>query len=179
MKTEQLNDFVKKMEPFFLGYAACENRLKNENGMELLFLIDWKNKTTVRGLHAKHKHSIGCSFTKSPEKVYQDIRRRLLKNYHADFFETKREKIERTEAEDLNKQKLQALASVIGGQIERHYGHRTAAGHEYVSTDDISIYHTYQGLYEFSLTLDYISAMKLAKILKDFAFVDSKPKGED
>lgn len=42
MKTEQLNEFVKKIEPFFLGYTAEENRLKNSNGMELIFRIDWK-----------------------------------------------------------------------------------------------------------------------------------------
>ncbi len=170
MKTEQLNEFVKKIEPFFLGYTAEENRLKNSNGMELIFRVDWKNKTTVSGLNAKHRHSIGCSFDKPLEKVFKDIRRRLIPAYHADFFENKREKMEQAEAEHSNSQKLKALASVIGGQVERHYGHRGSANSEYVYSESASIYQTYQGNYEFNIVLEYIDAMRLAKILKELDF---------
>lgn len=95
MTNDKINELVKKLEPLFLGYTAYENRLKNENGMEIVFRSDWNNKTKVSGLHCKHNHSIGCSFEKSPEKIFKDIRSRLMPDYHADFFETKREKIER------------------------------------------------------------------------------------
>jgi len=58
-----------------------------------------------------------------------------MPDYHKDFFETKREKIERQEAEEENLLTLKALASVIGGEVEHHYGHRGAAGHEYVISE--------------------------------------------
>ena len=121
MTTEKIIELVKKIEPYFIGYTAEENRLKNSNGMELVFRTDWKDKTTVSGLHARRRHSIGCSFEKPVEKIFKDIRRRLMSDYYADFFENKREKIERTEAEEQEKLKLKALASVIDGSFfKRH-----------------------------------------------------------
>lgn len=172
MTNGKINELVKKLEPLFLGYTAYENRLKNENGMEIVFRSDWNNKTKVSGLHGKHNHSIGCSFEKSPEKISKDIRSRLMPDYHADFFETKREKIERQEIEDSNSQKLKALASVLGGEICNHHGYRNAVGSEYVSAESISIYQTYQGHYEFKINLSYIDAMKLAQDLKKLFVAD-------
>lgn len=166
MMNDKINELVKKIEPLFIGYTAYGNKLKNDNGMELVFRKDWKDKTTVSGLHAKHNHSIGCSFEKSPQKIFKDIRGRLMPDYHKDFFETKREKIERQEAEVENLLKLKALASVIGGEVEHHYGHRGATGNEYVSSEDVSIYPTYQGNYEFKIELSYIDAMRMAELIK-------------
>lgn len=168
MQNDQLPEFVKKLEPFFIGFTAEGNSLKNANGMEICFRVDWKNKTIVSGLHAKHRHSIGCSFEKTPEKIFKDIRRRLFPEYYTDFFKTKKENLEIAEAEEINTQKLKALASVIGGEVSRHYGHRGASGNDYISTENVSIYPTYQGDYEINVTLDYIDAMKIAKHLKDF-----------
>lgn len=172
MTKEKINELVKKLEPLFLGYTASESSLKNDNGMELVFRCDWNNKTTVSGFHAKHRHSIGCSFKKSPEKIFKDIRKRLMPEYHKDFFETKREKIAQQEAEEANLQKLKALASVIGGEICNHYGYRNAVGLEYANTENISIYQTYRGQYEFKINLSYIDAMKLAQILKNLFVAD-------
>lgn len=124
-------------------------------------------KTIVTGLHAKHSHTIGCSFEKSPEKIYKDIRTRLMPEYHKDFFENKREKTERQEAEEENLLKLKALASVVSGELFNHCGYRNAVGHEYVSAGNISIYPTYFGHYEFKIDLSYIDAMRLAHILKN------------
>lgn len=140
--------------------------------MELVFRTDWNNKTTVAGLHAKHCHSIGCSFDKPIEKIFNDIRRRLMPDYHKDFFETKREKIERQEAEESNIQKLKALASVLGGEICNHHGYRNAVGYEYISAENISICQTYHGNYEFKINLSYIDAMKLAQNLKSLFVAD-------
>lgn len=168
MKNDQIIELVKKLEPLFLGFTAHERSLKNDNGMELLFSCDWKNKMTVSGLHAKHSHTIGCSFEKSPEKIFKDIRRRLMSDYHKDFFETKRDKIERQEAEEENLLKLKALASVVGGEVEHHSGYRNAISNEYVSAENVSISPTYRGNYEFKIELTYIDAMRLAQILKNF-----------
>ena len=76
---------VKKLEPFFIGYTANENRLTNSNGMELVFRVSWNNKTTICGVNASRHHSIGCSLEKPVEKIASDIRRRLFKEYHKDF----------------------------------------------------------------------------------------------
>lgn len=35
MTPEQIQNLVKKLEPFSIGFTAVENRLKNSNGMEL------------------------------------------------------------------------------------------------------------------------------------------------
>lgn len=172
MTNDKINELVKKLEPLFLGYKAYENHLKNENGMELVFRSDWNNKTKVSGLHAKHNHSIGCSFEKSPEKIFKDIRSRLMPSYHKDFFETKREKIEQQESEESDSLKLKALASVIGGEICHHYGYRNAIGNQYASTESVTIYPTYDGHYEFKMTLSYIDAMKLAQIIKNLFRAD-------
>lgn len=172
MTNDKINELVKKLEPLFLGYTAHENRLKNDNGMELVFRIDWNRKTKVSGLHAKHCHSIGCSFDKPTEKIFKDIRSRLMPEYHRDFFETKREKIEQQEIDEANLQKLKALASVIGGEICNHHGYRNAVGCEYVSTENISICKTYHGQYEFKINLNYIDAMKMAHNLKNLFVAD-------
>lgn len=172
MTNDKINELVKKLEPLFLGYIAYENRLKNDNGMELVFRTDWNNKTTVSGLHAKHNHSIGCSFEKPIEKIFKDVRNRLMPEYHKDFFEAKRERIERQEAEEADRQKLKALASVIGGEISNHHGYRNAVGHEYVSTESTSIYQTYHGHYELKINLSYIDAMKMAQNLKNLFVAD-------
>lgn len=172
MTNDKINQLVKRLEPLFLGYTAIDNRLKNENGMELVFRSDWKNKTVVSGLHSKHCHSIGCSFNKPIEKIFKDIRNRLMPEYHKDFFETKREKIEAQETDEANIQKLKALASVVGGEICNHYGYRNAVGSEYVSTENISIYQTYHGHYEFKINLNYIDAMKMAQNLKKLFVAD-------
>lgn len=179
MTNEKIHQLVKNLEPLFLGFTAHEDRLKNSNGMELRFHSDWSGKTTVSGLHANHRHSIGCSFEKPIEKIFKDIRRRLMPGYHADFFETKRGKLERAEAEEAAKLKLKALASVIGGNIEHRYGHRSSCGNEYVSAENVSIYPTYRGLYEFNLELGYAEAMKLAEILRDFIAVEMCSQSEN
>lgn len=169
MTNEQISELVKKLEPLFIGFKAYENKLKNENGMELVFRKDWKDKTTISGLNAKHNHSIGSSFEKSPEKIFKDVRNRLMPGYHRDFFETKRERIEREESLAESELKLKALASVIGGELCKHYGHRGAIGNDYVETNNVSIYPTYSGNYEFKIDLNYIDAMKMAQILKNFS----------
>lgn len=167
MTSEKLYEVVRKLEPFFMGYKAHDNMLKNENGMTLVFRISWNNKTTVSGLYAKHNHTIGCSLEKSPEMIFKDIRKRLMPEYHKDFFETKRETIERQEAEEEDLLKLKALASVVGGELSHHYGYRGVAGNEYVSAESVSIYPSYSGHYKFEIELNYIDAMRLAHILKN------------
>ncbi len=178
MTTEQIHALVKKLEPLFIGYSAVENRLRNSNGMELAFKIDWKNQTRVLGLHASKTHSIGCSFEKPVEKIFKDIRRRLLAEYHADFFETKREEIKRSEADEEEKLKMRALASVVNGEIERNYGHRFSGTSEYVNAKNISIYRTYSGRHEFHINLSYFDSMRLAKILHELSFIE-QTKVED
>lgn len=163
MTSNQIDELVKKLEPLFIGYRAKENRLINSNGMELVFRVSWNNKTTVSGLHASRTHSIGCSFEKPIEKIFKDIRRRLMTDYHADFFEAKRQNIERAEAEELDAQKLRALSSVIGGEICRHYGQGT----DCVDSENICIYQSYDGMYKFEIKMDYFDAMKLAHHLKE------------
>ena len=64
MENDQINKLVKNIEPYFFGYTAKENKLKNDSGLELLFQHTWNGKTKVVGLGGKSSHSIGCSFTK-------------------------------------------------------------------------------------------------------------------
>lgn len=174
MTNEEIFEVVKKIEPFFIGYTAIENKLKNSNGMELLFKVDWKDQTTVVGLHAKRRHSIGCSFKKSPDKIFKDIWRRLIPGYHADFFETKRENLERAEEQEAEKLKLMAIASVIDGEICRDYGYRCPSNSGYVRAKNVSIYQTYNGRYEIQLNLSYFDTMKMAQFLKEASFVELK-----
>lgn len=95
-----------------------------------------------------------------------------MPEYHRDFFELKREKNERQEADELNIQKPKALASVIGGEICSQYGNRNALGSEYVSTESASICQTYLGHYEFKISLSYIDAMKMAQTFKNLFAAD-------
>lgn len=130
MTDEKIHELVKKLETYFIGYKANEKTLKNSNGMELWFRSDWKGKTIVSGLHAKSRHSIGCSFEKPIEKIAKDIRKRLMPEYFDDFFTTKKEKIEQTEMMENDSLKLKAVASVIGGEISRNYGHTYSGNSE-------------------------------------------------
>ncbi len=93
MTSDQINDLVNKLEPLFIGYTAKENRLVNSNGMVLVFRICWNNRTTVSGLHASRTHSIGCSFEKPLDKIFKDIRRRLMTDYHVDFLKLNDKKL--------------------------------------------------------------------------------------
>lgn len=179
MTKEQLNEFVKKLEPLFIGYTADESSLKNSNGMELYFCMDWKNKTTVRGLHAKHRHSIGCSFDKPPEKIFKDIRRRLMPDYHTDFFKHKRETQERQEHKAAKDEMLRAIASVIGGEISKNYDYHYSGNSNFVHAENVSIYEHYMAGYELRIKIDYMATMKLAEYLKSSGFIDEKTKEED
>ena len=42
MVKEQIKSLVKKIEPYFLGYLAHGDRLKNDIGMEILFQENWQ-----------------------------------------------------------------------------------------------------------------------------------------
>jgi hypothetical protein len=174
MTHEEIHKLVKNLEPLFIGYTANEDCLKNENGMVLRFRSDWHNKTTVSGLHAKKCHSIGCSFNKPLGKIFKDIRRRLMPDYHADFFENKREKNERAEIDEENLLKLKALASVIEGGIGTHYGYGNSLDNKFVDAENVSIYQTYSRGYEFKINLNYIEAMKLAQYLKEASLINKK-----
>ncbi len=89
MEDDQINELVKKLEPYFFGYTAKENKLKNDSGLEFLFQDIW-GKATVSGLGGKSCHSIGCSFTKPLEKIAKDVKRRLLPAYRDDFLNIKK-----------------------------------------------------------------------------------------
>ncbi len=177
MTQEKIHELVRNLEPFFIGYKADQDRLKNENGMELRFYSDWNNKTTVSGLHAKGRHSIGCSFEKPLEKIFRDVRLRLMPDYHADFFDNRREKIERAELDEANLLKLKALASVIGGEISTQHGYSNALENKFVDAENATIYQTYSRGYEVKIYLDYIDSMKLAQHLKAASFI-KKPSLE-
>ena len=120
MTKEEIFKIVKNLEPYFFGYKAKENKLKNKSGLEFLFQDIW-GKTTVVGLGAKSCHSIGCSFRKPLEKIARDIKRRLLPKYRDDFFENKREQKELKEKEAFDRKKLAALAQASGGRIKSQY----------------------------------------------------------
>lgn len=173
MKDEKIIELVKRLEPFFIGYKAEEDRLKNSNGMELRFSISWHNKPTVSGLHASRSHSIGCSFEKSCDKIFKDIRKRLMPDYHDDFFKHKRAKQEREEAAHEKAEKLRALASVSDGEVCKNYGYSYNSG-SFVSAQNLSVHEDYNGYYNVSIKLRYMDAMKLVKHLKDSQLVDEK-----
>lgn len=172
MTNEKICELVKRLEPLLIGYCAFDNRLKNSNGMELVFRINWKNQTRVAGLHATNHHSIGCSFDKPIEKIAKDIRRRLIPKYYDDFFKTKRENAERAEFEEAERLRLKALAFAINGQICRNYENVYPGNSEYIKTNNASIYQTYNNRYEIRLNLDFSDTIKMAEFLKDFTLVD-------
>ena len=140
MRDEEIFKLVKNLEPYFFGYTAKENRLKNDSGLEFLFQDIW-GKTTVVGLGAKSRHSIGCSFTKPLEKISKDIKRRLLPKYRDDFFENKKEQRELEEKEAFDRKKLAALAQSCGGRIKNQYSSFWRTD-KYVSFKDGSIAQT-------------------------------------
>ena len=115
MEDKQIFELVKNLEPYFFGYTAKENKLKNDSGLEFLFQDIW-GKTTVSGLGGKNYHKIGCSFTKPLDKIAKDIKRRLLPNYRDEFFKNKREQKELKEKEAFDRKKLAALAQASGGR---------------------------------------------------------------
>lgn len=78
MEKTNIQNLVKELEPYLFGYTANDCSLINDSGLELLFNSSWNNKTTVSGLRVKHSHSIGCSFTKSLDKIAKDIKNRLI-----------------------------------------------------------------------------------------------------
>lgn len=172
MKKEEIFKLVKELESFFIGYTALGDRLKNSNGMELVFRLDWKGQTRVVGLHASQGHSIGCSFKKPVEKIVKDISRRLIPDYFDDFFLTKRENKERAEFEESEKLKLMAIADAINGQISHDNGHRHVGGPEYIQANNTSIYRAYNGRYEVQLNLSFSDTLKIASFLKSFTLVD-------
>lgn len=174
MENEKIIQLVKTLEPLFIGYKAEDNRLKNSNGMELVFRLSWSNKTTVSGLHASHTHSIGCSFYKSPEKIFKDIWKRLMPDYHKDFFEHKMEIIKRKEHEDNKNIMLQAIASVINGDINRNYDYHYSGNSNFVHINNVSIYEHYVMGYEVRIKLDYMATMALAEYLRKSGFVGKK-----
>lgn len=177
MTDEQISQVVKSLEPLFLGYKATKNSLKNSNGMELFFRSSWNDKTTVSGLHAGRSHSIGCSFKKSPDKIFKDIRKRLMPRYYEDFFKYKKEEQEREEIKNAKAEKMRAISSVIDGEIRKNYGYSYNSGN-FVSAQNLSIYETYSGHYEVTIQLDFMTAMKLAQYLKSSNLIDEKKEDD-
>lgn len=53
MKAQEIDQLVKKLEPYFHGYKAKENSLSNDSGMTLYFSSSWNNKTKIKGSGAK------------------------------------------------------------------------------------------------------------------------------
>ena len=165
MKDEEIFKLVKNLEPYFFGYTAKENRLKNDSGLEFLFQDIW-GKTTVSGLGGKDCHGIGCSFTKPLGKIAKDIKRRLLPKYRDDFFEYKKEQKELKEKEAFDRKKLAALAQASGGRIKNQYSSYWSTN-KYVTFKNGSIAQTYDGKYRVKIEADFGEALKIVSFLKE------------
>ncbi len=166
MEDKQINKLVKELEPYFFGYTAKENKLKNDNGLEFLFYCSWNGKTTVSGLGGKDCHSIGCSFTKPLEKIAKDIKRRLLSAYRDDFFEYKKEQNQLKEKEAFDRKKLAALAQVSGGKIRTQYANHWGKD-KYVNFKQGSISQGYDGKYKIKVEADFGEALKIVSVLRE------------
>ena len=164
MEDNEINKLVKNLEPYFFGYTARENRLKNDSGLEFLFQDIW-GKTTVSGLGGKSYHSIGCSFTKPLEKIAKDIKRRLLPKYRDNFFENKREQKELKDKETFDRKKLAALAQTSGGKIRVQYANHWGKD-KYVNFKWGSISQTYDGKYKIKIEAGFGKALKIVSFLK-------------
>ena len=165
MRDEEIFKLVKNLEPYFFGYRAKENRLKNDSGLEFLFQDIW-GKTTVVGLGGKSSHSIGCSFKKPLEKIARDIKRRLLPSYRDDFFENKREQREIREKEAFDRKKLAALAQVSGGKVKTQYSSYWRTD-KYVTFKNGSIAQNYSGNYKIKIEADFGEALKIVSFLRE------------
>ncbi len=165
MEDNQINKLVKDLEPYFFGYTAKENRLKNDSGLEFLFQDIW-GKTTVSGLGGKNYHKIGCSFTKPLEKIAKDIQRRLLPKYRDDFFENKKEQNQLREKETFNRKKLEALAQASGGKVKTQYSSYWRTD-KYATFKDGSVAQSYDGKYKIKVEADFGKALKIVSFLKE------------
>lgn len=166
MEKTNIQNLVKKLEPYFFGYTANDCSLTNELGLELRFFASWNNKTQIRGIGAKHNHSIGCSFTKPLEKIAKDVKRRLIPEYREDFIAYKREESERIEHEAQELLKLEALAQACSGELKDSYWNSRSLRDKYVNAESLEIKQNYSGKYEFSIKLDFGDSLKLINILR-------------
>ncbi len=165
MKDEEIFKLVKNLEPYFFGYTAKENRLKNDSGLEFLFQDIW-GKTTVSGLGGKNYHKIGCSFTKPLDRIAKDIKRRLLPKYRDDFFENKKEQNQLREKEVFNRKKLEALAQASGGKVKNQYSSYWRTD-KYATFKDGSVAQSYDGKYKIKVETDFGKALKVVSFLKE------------
>ena len=162
MKTTKIHKLVKSLEKYFYGFKAEENLLTNDAGLKLLFTETWNEKTKVSGIGGKHNHTIGCSFTKSLDKIAKDIRNRLLPDYKEDFFAYKCERIKYKQVNEEKLLKLKALAQASNGEIKDKYGTSSV---QYVCANDHSIEEDYEGNYRHTIELDFSDSLKLAEFL--------------
>ncbi len=176
MEKANIQNLVKKLEPYFFGYTASDCSLVNDTGLELLFSSSWNNKTTVSGLRGKHSHSIGCSFTKSLDKIAKDIKNRLIFEYRDDFISYKKEKIDREKHEMEELLKLEALAQSCSDELKDAYWNSRSPRNKYVGTQNIEIKQNYSGDYNFSIDLSFGDSLKLIDFLKNNNFIIPNPR---
>ena len=165
MEKNKIHELVKNLEPYFFGYVADKDRLKNDMGLELLFQSSWNGKTRVIGLGGKTPHSIGCSFTKPLGRMASDVMRRLLPSYRDDFLEYKRELQQLKEKEAFERKKLAALAQVLGGKVTDHpnYGKQEKC----VKFTHGFIFQNYDDNYKIKIQVDFGKALKVLPVLKE------------
>ena len=177
MRDEEIFKLVKNLEPYFFGYTAKENRLKNDNGLEFLFQDIW-GKTTVSGLGGKSCHSIGCSFTKPLEKIAKDIKRRLLPKYRDDFFEYKREQNQLREKEVFDRKKLEALAQASGGKVGNQYSYSLRT-EKYATFKNGSVSQTYDEKYKIKVEAGFGEALRIVSFLKEMEVKNGKTNNRE
>jgi len=171
MEKTNIQNLVKKLEPYFFGYTANDCSLVNESGLQLLFSSSWNSKTTVSGIGGKHSHSIGCSFNKSLDKIAKDIKNRLIPEYRDDFISYKKEKIESEKYEMDELLKLEALAQTCSGELKDTYWNSRSPRNKYVGTKNVEIKQNYSGNYNFSIDLNFGDSLKLIDFLRDNNFI--------
>ena len=169
METAKIHELVKSLEKYFYGFQAEENLLTNDAGLKLLFTETWNKKTKISGIGGKHSHTIGCSFTKSSDKIAKDIRSRLLPDYKEDFFAYKCEKIKYKQKNEEDFLKLKALAQASSGEIKHKYGTSSV---QYVCAKNLSIEENYADNYLHTIELNFSDSLKLADFLNRKSLIE-------
>jgi len=174
MEDKKIYEVVKSVSKYMIGFKPEEKYLVNDNGMQLHFYSSWNNKTTISGVGARHSHSIGCSFEKDPERIANDIYRRLYDAYRDDFLNNKKEIEGREKNINDDMQKLDAICSVIdGAAVHENYGNYKKYN-RHVRNKQIEVSQDYKDNYDLKINLNFSETLKVVNLLKEHNLI----KGE-
>ena len=174
MEREDVPKLVAEVSKYFPTYRPTKdgNMLECDLGLTLFFRPGFQSdKGTICGLNAYGNHEIGCTFTKDPKKIAQDIKKRLLPKYRESFLKRKKADLKHDEKKEKIDQELKMFASLTGGKVVESYGDTDKK----VEKANVEINNYYgKDFYVAKIVLTTSKMMKLAKFLKENDLINEK-----